>query len=207
LGLEEERGILDRICSSLTEKEFSKMREDGIIPSKILLLADIDPETEMLVSRKWGDPLVRLDILFSYENLLKLKKEFKVVVDGAAEWDDMIALFDEYRPSSVQWSEGLYERILLLVKRFGFDYIKEDLDMYDFWMGVCKEHNVIREETGIVDEYYPNDIMEVESSIEEVICSEEVVVEIVADVEGGCGDDLMSQIRNKISKFDIEEIF
>lgn len=132
-GLISDRQLIDNICSKLTEREFNKMRNDGIIPSKILLLADIDIDKGVLISRKWGGIIGDLDMLFSYEKALKRESEFKKIVGDDCSWDNMLTYLGEYKPSNIDWSDDLYDDILLLVKQFGYDYIMREFDVYTFW--------------------------------------------------------------------------
>jgi hypothetical protein len=72
--LEKEQGILfekeklNEIFKHLELNELRKIENDSIIPKDVLIIAEINYETEMFVSRKWSEPLCPFLDIFKYEH-------------------------------------------------------------------------------------------------------------------------------------------
>ena len=72
--LERERGILsekeklDDIFKHLELNQLRMIETASVIPSEVLVIAEIDYDTEMFVSRKWSEPLCDFLNIFNYEH-------------------------------------------------------------------------------------------------------------------------------------------
>jgi hypothetical protein len=65
-GLKDEKERLEHVFKHLEADDYEKLLKDGLIPIDVLVICNIDEETEMFYSRKWDEPLRPVKDIMDY---------------------------------------------------------------------------------------------------------------------------------------------
>lgn len=65
-GLKDEKERLEHAFKHLEADDYEKLLKEGLIPIDVLVICNIDEETEMFCSRKWGEPLRPVKDIMTY---------------------------------------------------------------------------------------------------------------------------------------------
>jgi len=65
-GLKDEKERLEHAFKHLEADDYEKLLKEGLIPIDVLVICNVDEETEMFCSRKWGEPLRPVKDIMSY---------------------------------------------------------------------------------------------------------------------------------------------
>ena len=96
-GLKDEKERLEHAFKHLEADDYEKLLKDGLIPIDVLVICNIDEETEMFCSRKWDEPLRPVKDIMDYrkqaiERDLFYKEKFLENDDDRYElWLDYLA--------------------------------------------------------------------------------------------------------------------
>ena len=65
-GLKDEKERLEHVFKHLEAEDYEKLLKEGLIPIDVLVICNVDEETEMFYSRKWDEPLRPVRDIMSY---------------------------------------------------------------------------------------------------------------------------------------------
>jgi DNA polymerase elongation subunit (family B) len=107
LGIVSEKEKLDDIFRHLELNELRKIETDSIIPSEVLIIAEIDYDTEMFVSRKWSEPLCPFLDIFKYEHdAIERDKWYQLMNNSSDDRYEQYQLINNYSDDRYeQWLE------------------------------------------------------------------------------------------------------
>ena len=143
-GINEEKEKIISVINKLELKDFVRIRTNFIMPSEIIIIAELDKNNDF-ISRKWGESLCNFD------DILKSEKE-------AIKRDEF------YKLKSIENIDGRYEQWL--------EYVKENESLIASATTTCVNINVI-DNTLIEKLTKNNTIVEIVEPVKKKITSEE----------------------------------
>ena len=94
-GIASDKEKLDDIFKHLEINDLRKIETASIIPHEVLIIAEIDYDTEMFVSRKWSEPLCPFLDIFKYEHDAIERDKWYQLVNNSS--DDRYEQWLEYK--------------------------------------------------------------------------------------------------------------
>jgi len=102
---------IDLILRKLSLSELTRVTQTGSLPLEILVIAEVNDETGMLISRKWGVDLCPISDIWKYENEIYEREEFyrsNNLLDDETSSEDRYNLWLDYKFGKNQTDEVLH---------------------------------------------------------------------------------------------------
>jgi DNA polymerase elongation subunit (family B) len=162
--LEKEQGILfekeklDEIFRHLELNELRKIENDSIIPKDVLIIAEINYDTEMFVSRKWSEPLCPFLDIFKYENDAIERDKWYQLMNNSS--DDRFEQWLEYKSQNeeflpVNFSTAMVQQMPVKELSLAKDKIAEIEKAIIKQPKIVNDDSEIDEDSDIESEYNP----------------------------------------------------